>query len=259
MAGNGPLSGPPQSGPPDNLPLVAVNVAIGDPSGLAPDNKGGLYIANGGDRVWKVDLGTGILTVAAGAGGSRHSGDYGPAVLAQIDQPDGVALDAAGNLYIAARGEHRIRKVDAMTGIITTIAGTSFGTDSGIMGIVVYQGGFSGDGGPATSAILNDPSFVSVDAAGNVYISDTMNYRIRRIDAATGVIRTIAGTGVRGFSGDGGSALNAEITTPGGLVVDFAGRIYFADLFNQRVRMLPLPAPTAAAFDEPDSQNAGCS
>ena len=187
VAGNGLLSGPPQSGPPNNLPLVAVNVAIGDPSGLAPDNKGGLYIANGGDRVWKVDLGTGILTVAAGAGGSSHSGDYGPAVLAQIDQPEGVALDAAGNLYIAARGEHRIRKVDAMTGIITTIAGTSFGTDSGIMGIVVYQGGFSGDGGPATSAILNDPSFVSVDAAGNVYISDTMNYRIRRIDAATGM------------------------------------------------------------------------
>jgi hypothetical protein len=244
VAGNGAMFDPPKSGPPDNLPLLAVNVAIADPSGLAADDEGGLYIANGGDRVFKVDLGTGIITTVAGAGGSRYSGDYGPAVLAQIDQPSAVALDAARNLYIAARGEHRIRKVDAKTGIITTIAGTSFGRDSGIMGMMLYQGGFSGDGGPATSAILNDPSFVSVDAAGNVYISDTMNYRIRRIDAETGVIRTIAGTGVRGFSGDGGAALNAEITTPSGLAVDFAGRIYFADLFNQRIRMLsPLQPP----------------
>jgi len=245
IAGDGLMFDPPKDGPPDNLPLMALKIAITDPSGLAPDNKGGLYIANGGDRVWKLDLGTGIITTVAGAGGSNHSGDYGPAVLAQIDQPDGLALDAAGNLYIAARGEHRIRKVDAATGIITTIAGTSFGIDTGVMGIVMYQGGFGGDGGPATSAILNDPSYVSVDAAGNVYISDTMNYRIRRIDAATGIIRTIAGTGVRGFSGDGGSALNAEISTPAGLVVDFADRIYFADLFNQRVRTLvplqPLP------------------
>jgi len=238
IAGNGLMFDPPKNGSPDNLPMVALNVAVLDPSGLAPDNKGGLYIANGGDRVWKLDLGTGIIKVVAGAGGSRYSGDYGPAVLAQIDQPDGVALDAVGNLYIAARGEHRIRKVDAVTGIITTIAGASSGKDSGIMGMMLYQGGFSGDGGPATSAILNDPSGVSVDAAGNVYISDTINYRIRRVDAATGIIRTIAGTGVQGFSGDGVYAIGAQITTPGGLVVDFAGRIYFADLFNQRIRML---------------------
>jgi sugar lactone lactonase YvrE len=106
------------------------------------------------------------------------------------------------------------------------------------MGIIVYQGGFSGDGGPATSAILNDPSDVSLDAGGNVYFSDTMNYRIRRIDAATGTIHTIAGTGVRGYTGDGGSAVGAQITTPAGLTVDFAGRIYFADEFSQRVRLL---------------------
>ncbi len=217
---------------------LATGVAIGSPSGIAVDDRGDLYITNGADRVRKVDLATGTITTVAGAGGSRYSGDYGPAILAQIDQPEGVAVDAAGNLYIAARGEHRIRKVDAVTGVITTIAGASSGRDSGIMGIILYQGGFSGDGGPATSAILNDPSFVSVDAAGNVYISDTMNYRIRRIDAETGVIRTIAGTGVRGFSGDGGPALDGEITMPAGLTVDLAGRVVFADLFNQRIRIL---------------------
>ena len=237
IAGNGLVFDPPKKGPADDAPL-AINVAVGDPSGLAADNKGGLYIANGSDRVLKVDLHSGVLTTAAGAGGSRYTGDYGPAVLAQIDQPSGVALDAAGNLYIAARGEHRIRRVDAATGIITTVAGTSFGTDSGLMGIVVYHGGFGGDGGPATSAILNDPLDVSIDGSGNIYISDTMNYRIRRIDVATGIIHTIAGTGIRGFSGDGGSAAGAQITTPAGLAVDFAGRVYFADESNQRVRAL---------------------
>jgi sugar lactone lactonase YvrE len=248
VAGDGLMVDPPKSGPPDIQSVLAVNVAIGSPTGIALDNKGGLYISNGPDRVWKVYLNIGIITTFAGAGGSRHSGDDGPAVLAQLDQPEGLAVDAAGNLYIAARGEHRIRKVDAKTGIITTIAGASSGNNTGNLGIVVYQGGFSGDGGPAINALLNDPEDLSVDAAGNVYISDTQNHRIRRIDAATGIIHTIAGTGVKGFSGDGGLATDAEISFPAGLAVDSAGRIYFADEANQRIRMLapiqPLPPST---------------
>jgi sugar lactone lactonase YvrE len=241
IAGNGSEFDLGQSGP-------ALSVSIGIPSGVAVDAAGNVYVSNGGDRVRKLDANTGNITVFAGAGGSQSSGDGGPAVLAQLDQPGGLAVDSEGNLYIAARGEHRIRKVNAATGMITTIAGASSGTNSNFMGIWDYQGGFSGDGGPATSAILNDPDGLALDTAGNVYISDTMNFRIRRVDAASGVINTVAGTGVRGFSGDGGLGLNAEITTPAGLVADIVGRIYFADLFNQRIRVLsplqqvPLPA-----------------
>jgi streptogramin lyase len=233
-----------QSGP-------ALSVSIGIPSGIAVDAAGNVYVSNGGDRVRKLDASTGIITVFAGAGGSQSSGDGGPAVRAQLDQPSGLAVDAEGNVYIAARGEHRIRKVSAATGIITTIAGASFGTNSNFMGIWDYQGGFSGDGGQATSAILNDPDGLAVDSAGNVYISDTMNFRIRRVDAASGVINTVAGTGVRGFSGDGGRALDAEITTPAGLIADTVGRIYFADLFNQRIRVLsPLQQVALPAIRE---------
>ena len=181
---------------------------------------------------------SGQITTFAGAGGSKSSGDGGPAALAQLSQPEGLAVDLEGNVYIAARGEHRVRKVNAASGIITTIAGASAGSDSGIMGITVYQSGFSGDGGPAIDALLNDPEDVSVDEAGNVYISDTLNHRIRRVDVATGVIHTVAGTGVRGFSGDGGAAVNAELTDAAGLTVDPEGRVYFADLFNQRIRIL---------------------
>jgi len=112
------------------------------------------------------------------------------------------------------------------------------------MGLWVYQGGFSGDGGPATDALLDGAEYIALDRSGNLYIPDTFNYRVRRVDANTGYITTIAGTGVRGFSGDGGLALRAEMTTPSGIIVDSAGRIYFGDLFNQRIRVLrPVQLP----------------
>lgn len=117
---------------------LAINAGIGLPSGIAVDKAGNLYFTNGGDRVRMVEAATGIITTIAGAGGSYHSGDGGPAVLAQLDQPSSVAVDGEGNIYIAARGEHRVRKVNATTGIITTVAGASSGSDSGVMGIWVY-------------------------------------------------------------------------------------------------------------------------
>ncbi len=217
---------------------LAINAGVGLAAGIAVDKAGNLYFTNGGDRVRKVEAATGIITTIAGAGGSHYSGDGGPAVLAQLDQPSDVAIDEEGNIYIAARGEHCIRKISAATGIITTVAGSSPGADSGIMSIWVYQGGFSGDGGPATDALLDGAEYIALDKAGNLYISDTFNFRIRRVDAITGHINTIAGTGVRGFSGDGGLAQRAEITTPAGITVDSAGEIYFGDLFNQRIRVL---------------------
>jgi len=230
IAGNGS-----QMESPDGLLAVDTGISLG--SGMAVDRAGNLYFPNGSDRVRRVSARTGIVSTIAGAGGSRYSGDGGPATQAQLDQPSSVAIDARGDIYIAARGEHRIRKVDAETGIITTVAGSS-PENASLMGIGVYQGGFAGDGGPATQALLNDPEDITLDRAGNLYISDVFNYRIRRVDAHTGRIETIAGTGVRAFSGDGGLATKAEMTTPSGLVADFAGRIFFGDLFNQRIRVL---------------------
>ena len=132
-------------------------------------------------------------------------------------------MDAAGNIYIAEWGSHRIRKVDSL-GVIHTIAGTG-------------ESGFGGDGGPATSALLTFPQGVATDGAGNLYIADAENHRIRVVDS-TGVIRTIAGTGEDGFGGDGGPAVQAQLNVPVGVALDGAGNLYVADSFNHRIRKL---------------------
>lgn len=121
---------------------MAIEAGIGSPAGIAVYPTYNLYLANEADRVRKVEAATGIITTVAGADGSRHSGDGWLAVHAQFHQPSAIAVDSEGNLYIAARGEHRIRKVSAATGIITTIAGVSQGTDSGVLSMVVYRSGF---------------------------------------------------------------------------------------------------------------------
>ena len=204
----------------------AVEAQLNSPTGVAVDGAGNVYIVDAGlDIIRKVDS-TGTITRIAGRGRRRwvppgFGGDGGPAVQAQLNSPTGVAVDGSGNLYIADRGNHRIRRVDS-NGLITTTAGTG-------------EYAFSGDGGPASQAQLSDPFAVAVDGAGNVYIADASNGRVRKVDS-TGTITTIAGTGEYGFGGDGGPAVEAQFRIPIGVLVDGSGNLYIADRDNQRIR-----------------------
>ena len=199
----------------------AVRAQLNWPYGVAVDSAGNVYISDLFDhRIRRVDT-RGTITTIAGTGKQGYSGDGGPAVKAQLANPQGVAVDGAGNVYIADRSNSRIRRIDT-EGMITTIAGTG-------------AKGYSGDGGPAVGAELNWPFGVALDRTGNLYIADSNNHRIRRVDT-TGVINTIAGNGELGYSGDGALAVHARLFQPSGLAVDDAGNLYFADAPNQSVR-----------------------
>jgi sugar lactone lactonase YvrE len=204
----------------DNGLATAANLSV--PEAVAVDSAGNIYIADTFNCVIRrVAASTGYISTVAGNGTRGYSGDGGTATIAELYMPTGVAVDTAGNIYFA--DNQRIRKVTASTGIITTVAG------SGIQG-------YSGDGGPATRAELNWPWAVAVDAAGNIYFTDTDNQRIRKVAVSTGIITTVAGTGTAGYSGDGGPATSANLNSPFGIAVDAAGNIYIADYFNNRVR-----------------------
>jgi sugar lactone lactonase YvrE len=191
---------------------------------VAVDAAGNLYIADTGNfRVRKVSAATGVITTVAGNGTEGYSGDGGAATSAEVSLLGGLAVDAAGNLYIADEGNSCIREVMASTGVITTVAGN--GTP-----------GYSGDGGPAVSAALSYPSGVAVDGAGNLFIADTGNNRVREVSASNGVITTVAGNGIADFSGDGGNATSAALYGPQGVAVDSTGNLFIADTFNSRIR-----------------------
>jgi len=202
---------------------VATAAAFNEPGAVALDNAGNMYVADVvNNRIRKIVLSSNIITTIAGSNGKGYSGDGGLATIANLNRPLGVAVDSSGAVYIADSQNHRIRKVVGNT--ISTVAGT--GTAS-----------FSGDGGPATSATLNNPSGVAVDAAGNLYIADTDNGRIRVV--IKGTIYTIAGNGRLGiFAGDGGLAKNASLSFPYGLTVDSSGNIFVADTQNHVIREL---------------------
>ena len=165
---------------------------------------------------------TPTINTIAGNGTAGFSGDSGLATGAELNGPYGVVVDSGNNLYIADPGNNRIRKVAAGTGIITTIAGDG-------------TAGYSGDNGPATSAELNLPTGVAVDSGGNVYIADTGNNVIRKINTS-GSITTVAGNNAEGYSGDNGAATNATLYAPSGVAVDSAGNLYIADTNNNRIR-----------------------
>ncbi len=200
---------------------AAANAQLNQPQGVAADAFGNIYIADYiGCRIRKVNS-SGIISTVAGNGTAGFSGDGGPSVNAQVNYPQDVAVDAAGNVYIADSNNNRIRKINT-SGIITTVAGTGAMT-------------FGGDGGPAINAQLADPVALCVDASGNIFVSDVLNNRIRKI-SSSGTISTLAGTGVSGFSGDGGLATSAQIDYPYGITADPLGNIYFSDFYNNRIR-----------------------
>ena len=199
-----------------------VGAGIGPGSGVARDGAGNLYVADqGNNHILKMASGTGIVTIVAGNGKRDYSGDGACATAASLNQPFGLAVDAAGNLYIADQGNLRVRRVDAVTKIITTVAGNGL------------RGSF-GDGGPATAASLNFNTFtgVAVDGTGNLYIADSNNNRIRMVAAGTNIISTVAGLGNCNYSGDGGLATAAAICSPAGVAVDAAGNLYLSDLYR---------------------------
>jgi sugar lactone lactonase YvrE len=216
VAGNGILGSAGDGG-------AATNAELGQPFGVVADAGGNLFIADqGNQRIRKVAT-NGIITTVAGNGAFGFSGDGGAATNAELNGPWGMQVDTSGNLFIADSDNNRIRKVGT-NGIITTVAGSHFI-------------GFSGDGGAATNAALHIPAGLAFDATGNLFIADEGNQRIREV-ATNGIITTVAGNGINGYSGDGGMATNAELNGPTGIAVDATGDLFIADVGNERIRMV---------------------
>lgn len=208
---------------------LAKNAQMG-PYRIAVDSKGNVYIAQAFYVVRKIDIKTGVISRYAGNATKGYSGDGGLAINAQLNEPRGIIFDSKDNLYIADYWNNCIRKVDAITGVITTIAGNG-----------TVLNGYTGDGGKAKDALLFEPQDVAVDANDNLYFTDFNNNCIRRIDAITGVITKVAGSdppGYPGFSGDGGPAKDAKLFAPWAIVVNKAGNIIFTDFVNNRVRKI---------------------
>lgn len=195
------------------------------PQGLALDSSGNLYIADVLNHMVRKLSGSSVSTVAGNlVQGPGNSGNGGLATNAQLNSPGGVAVDGSGNIFIADSGNSRVQRIDASTGIVTTVAGTGFP-------------GFSGDGLLAKSAQLNLPLGIAIDSAGNLYIADTSNNRVRKVTAGTNIITTIAGS-TKGFGGDFGPGAAAKLNYPTAVAVDAARNVYIADSLNSRIRMV---------------------
>ena len=247
---------------------ASLNFNFGDH--IATDATGNLYIADTENNLIRKVSPKGIITTVAGIGTSGYTGDNGPATSAQLWRPTSVAIDGAGNLFIADSGDGSIRKVDS-AGTITTVqihtsgffflftvlpslavdtAGNLYVSDglwavwkidplgnASIVAGTEFSIGYGGDNGPATQAMLSLPAGLAVDNAGNIYIADWLNQRIRKVDTS-GIITTFAGTAIQGFSGDGGSATNSQLSLPIDVATDASGNVYIADWINARIRVV---------------------
>jgi NHL repeat len=197
-----------------------------EPNDIVLDGQGHAFIADVRDhRVRVVDLASGIITTFAGTGEGGSNGDGGPASRAALLGPRALAFGPTGDLYICLRNDHKVRQVDMRTGTIRTVAGTG-------------ERGYTGDHGPALQATFNGPKEIAVDGADNIFLVDTENHCIRRIEAASGLVTTVAGTGHPGGSGDGGPATNATLKRPHGACIDAEGNLYIGDSENHRVRFV---------------------
>jgi uncharacterized protein (TIGR03437 family) len=210
---------------------LATSAALDFAEDAVLDTAGNIYIADSGNNaIRKVTAATGIITTIAGTGSQGYSGDGGQATKATLYLPVSLAVDPAGNIYFSDQGNNVVRKVTAATGIITTIAGST-------------ALGFGGDGGPATAATFNNPAGVALDSAGNLYVIDVANCRLRVI-LTTGTIQTVAGNGNCAYGGDGGPATSGELNEPRSVAVGTFGDVYIADFSNNRVRQLTPGATT---------------
>jgi sugar lactone lactonase YvrE len=199
----------------------ATSAQLSSPRGLATDSSGNLYISDTyNNRIRMVDS-SGNITTVAGTGAAGYSGDDGAAIAAQLDYPLDVAVDSADNLLILDYGNYAVRKVDG-SGVITTVAGDG-------------SWGYAGDGGLATAAQLAGPNSITLDSADNLFIADTFNHRVRKVDIS-GIITTVAGDGVQSYTGDNAAATAAQLDTPNGVAVDGSGNLFIADTNNFRIR-----------------------
>jgi hypothetical protein len=204
---------------------LATNTGIASASGVTVDKNGNLYIPGYSSHViLRVDAVTGIITTFAGNGTQAYTGDGGPAINAGLS-PLGLRTDNAGNLFFADNLDNAIRKIDAVTGIITTVVGTGIA-------------GYAGENGLATAARLNGPEDVHVDAAGDLIIADAGNNIIRKVNATTGIITLVAGNTLRGYSGDGGVATCARLSSPSEVITDPIGNIFICDNGNNVIRRI---------------------
>jgi hypothetical protein len=206
----------------------ATKAGLSRSEGVTYDKDGNLYIADTQNSLIRKVTIDGYIHTIAGDGDSDFYGDYGPATAAALNAPEGVAVDSLGNVFIADTQNCVVRRVDALTQNITTYAGSI----SQLCSSYTY----TGDNGLATSATLSVPRAVTLDAAGNLFIADTYNQAIRRVDATTQIITTVAGTGDNGYNGDGGPAVSSRLSYPSDVVVDGAGNLFIADTMNNLVR-----------------------
>lgn len=207
----------------------ATEAAIAQPTGVAIDKEGNIYFSEYLNACVRKINKDGTLSTVAGSATAGYFGNTGLATKAQLQGPLGIAFDKAGNLYIADADNNCVRKVDK-AGIITLYAGNAKGHGTGL-------GGYSGDGGKATAAQLNQPGSLAFDEEGNLYIADCFNHCIRKVTAG-GIITTIAGTGQAGFSGEGDIARKAMLNFPDGLAAGKDGSIYISDHGNNRIRII---------------------